>query len=197
MATRGIPQLLQLYIHYCEHGGSSRAVRQSLENGMLIKWTTKYPHIDVHLLRHNGHHPYISAEYITAPAPLPYTPVQSSRKANSKSRYAQNKASHVVSNELRYRDGATQPHRKGLAYHQVAVPNAADSREILDVLDMLRNRSGRKITKITTPVLTDTPSIQGIWTPFLHLDSLPNTDNQEDLDIDYQSLFQITIHENK
>ena len=39
--------------------------------------------------------------------------------------------------------------------------------------DMLANRSGRKITKITSPVLTDTPSIQGVWTPFLNLQLEP------------------------
>jgi hypothetical protein len=30
---------------------------------------------------------------------------------------------------------------------------------------MVRRRVGRKITKITHSVLTDTPSVQGVWTP--------------------------------
>ena len=53
--------------------------------------------------------------------------------------------------------------------HQVSVKNSESFRDIQQVLDMLHSRSGRKITKITTPVLTDTPSIQGVWTPFLSL----------------------------
>jgi large subunit ribosomal protein L43 len=53
--------------------------------------------------------------------------------------------------------------------HQVSVKNYNSQKEIEDVLEMLHSRSGRKITKITTPVLTDTPSIQGVWTPFLNL----------------------------
>ena len=69
------------------------------------------------------------------------------------------------------------------AFHQVSVKNSPDWRDIQQVLDMLRNRSGRKITKITTPVLTDTPSVQGVWTPFLNLQHEPSfpvtIENQE------------------
>lgn len=69
------------------------------------------------------------------------------------------------------------------AFHQVSVKNSPHWKDIQDVLDMLRNRSGRKITKITTPVLTDTPSIQGVWTPFLNLQHEPSfsvkIENQE------------------
>eukprot|EP00522_Entomoneis_paludosa_P007762 CAMPEP_0172443140 /NCGR_PEP_ID=MMETSP1065-20121228/3445_1 /TAXON_ID=265537 /ORGANISM="Amphiprora paludosa, Strain CCMP125" /LENGTH=142 /DNA_ID=CAMNT_0013193261 /DNA_START=94 /DNA_END=522 /DNA_ORIENTATION=- len=53
--------------------------------------------------------------------------------------------------------------------HQVCVKNLEGPSDIREVCDMLANRSGRKITKIVAPVLTDTPSIQGIWTPFLNL----------------------------
>jgi large subunit ribosomal protein L43 len=60
------------------------------------------------------------------------------------------------------------------AFHQVSVKNSPDWKDIQEVLDLLRNRSGRKITKITTPVLTDTPSIQGVWTPFLNLQHEPS-----------------------
>lgn len=53
--------------------------------------------------------------------------------------------------------------------HQVTVKNYEKWEHVQEVLDMLSNRSGRKIVKITKPVLTDTPSVQGIWTPFLNL----------------------------
>lgn len=53
--------------------------------------------------------------------------------------------------------------------HQISVKNFDDVREIEAVLNQLANRSGRKISRITKNVLSDTPSIQGIWTPFLNL----------------------------
>lgn len=59
------------------------------------------------------------------------------------------------------------------ASHQICVRNLDSAREVQQVCDMLHNRSGRKITKITTPVLTDTPTIQGVWTPFLDLHQQP------------------------
>ena len=58
--------------------------------------------------------------------------------------------------------------------HQICVKNVDTSQEIANVCDMLANRSGRKITKIVAPVLTDTPSIQGVWTPYLNLQHEPN-----------------------
>jgi large subunit ribosomal protein L43 len=57
--------------------------------------------------------------------------------------------------------------------HQVTVKNYEKWEHVQEVLDMLSNRSGRKIVKITKPVLTDTPSVQGIWTPFLNLQLEP------------------------
>jgi large subunit ribosomal protein L43 len=69
----------------------------------------------------------------------------------------------------------------GNVQHQVSVKNYDRWQDVQDVCQMLADRSGRKITKITTPVLTDTPSIQGIWTPFLNLQHEPD--------------FDITIHE--
>jgi large subunit ribosomal protein L43 len=53
--------------------------------------------------------------------------------------------------------------------HQISVKNVDSWKDVQDACQTLFNRSGRKITKITTPVLTDTPSIQGVWTPFLNL----------------------------
>jgi large subunit ribosomal protein L43 len=64
-------------------------------------------------------------------------------------------------------------YRSMAATHQISVRNVDRWQDVQDVLYLLSNRSGRKITKITTPVLTDTPSIQGVWTPFLTLKDLP------------------------
>ena len=65
-------------------------------------------------------------------------------------------------------------YRTQAAGHQVSIKNIHNPREIEEVMNMLRNRSGRKITKIYNPVLTDTPSIQGVWSPFLNLQHEPS-----------------------
>lgn len=67
--------------------------------------------------------------------------------------------------------------------HQVSVKNYDGWRQVEEVCEMLANRSGRKITKITQPVLTDTPSVQGVWTPFLNLQ--------------HEADFSVTIHDAK
>ena len=69
----------------------------------------------------------------------------------------------------------------GSVQHQVTVKNYKHWHHVEEVCQMMADRSGRKITKITTPVLTDTPSVQGVWTPFLNLQHEPD--------------FHVTIHE--
>ena len=122
MATRGIKQLLRLRVYYCEHGGSSRTLRDFVAAGRLNDWASQNPEVNIELLVRNGKHPFIEGEYQTQTAD-----------------------------------------------HQVTVRNAPDFDDIDGVLNLLRNRSGRKLTKLTTPVLTDSPSVQGVWTPFLNL----------------------------
>jgi large subunit ribosomal protein L43 len=128
MATRGVFQLTKLYVHYCEHGGSSAMLRNYMKTGGLSKWAVEHPHVEILVKPRNNHHPFLQADYKTGPA------------GN---------------------------------IHQVCVKNAPNFQEIEKVCDMLHNRSGRKMTKITKQVLTDTPSIQGVWTPFLDLNSGP------------------------
>lgn len=122
MATRGIQQITQLSIYYCEYGGSSSTLRHFISSGRLAAWAEKHPTITIDVIPRNGNHPFVEANYLTQ-----------------------------------------------AAAHQISVKNSPSWRDIQSVLDVLRDRSGRKITKITTPVLTDTPSIQGVWTPFLNL----------------------------
>lgn len=127
MATRGVFQLRRLRLYYCEIGGSSRAMREYLGNGKLVEWATERPHIQIEVLRRNGNHPYIGADYLS--------------------------------------NGKTQ--------HQISVKNAESWEKVEDVMNQLANRSGRKIKKITKDVITQTPSIQGVWTPFLNLQHEP------------------------
>jgi large subunit ribosomal protein L43 len=123
MATRGVFQLTKLHLYYCEHGGSSRAIRDYLTNGRLMAWAREHPCVDIEIKVRNGKHPYVQGEYKTSSPSL----------------------------------------------HQISVKNVDSWRQIEEVCKLLHDRTGRKITKITTPVLTDTPSIQGVWTPFLNL----------------------------
>lgn len=125
MATRGITQLLNLRIVYSDFGGSSRGVRDFIENGQLVAWATAHPETMVHVVKRNARHPIVEGAYLTSGI----------KHTNS---------------------------------HQVCVKNV-EADDVWKVCNMLANRSGRKITKIQAPVLTDTPSIQGIWTPFLTL----------------------------
>mmetsp|Transcript_4072 Transcript_4072/g.5353 ORF Transcript_4072/g.5353 Transcript_4072/m.5353 type:complete len:136 (+) Transcript_4072:147-554(+) len=120
MATRGIVQLQKLKLMYCEHGGSSRAIRDFISSD-LVPWANAHPSTEIQVIPRNGNHPYVQGEYLTK-----------------------------------------------VTQHQVCVKNLTVE-DVQEVCDMLANRSGRKITKIVTPVLTDTPSCQGIWTPFLNL----------------------------
>jgi large subunit ribosomal protein L43 len=58
--------------------------------------------------------------------------------------------------------------------HQICLKsNKASSPDVVKVLNQLNNRSGRKITKLTKPVYSDTPSVQGVWTPSLNLHLMP------------------------
>jgi large subunit ribosomal protein L43 len=128
MATRGVFQLGQLTLHYCEVGGSSRAVREYLGNGKLVVWAQNHPHVQINVQPRNGHHPYVHAQY----------------------------------------------HTRNKSIHQVSVKNVDNWEQVESVMEMLSNRSGRKITKLTRPVLTDSPSVQGVWTPFLDLYQQPS-----------------------
>ncbi|CAB9523203.1 39S ribosomal protein L43, mitochondrial [Seminavis robusta] len=121
MATRGVFQLQKLRMFYCEHGGSSRAVRDYLGEGGLVEWARNHPTVEIILKPRNGKHPYVLGEYKTQ-----------------------------------------------AATHQICIKNSTPQ-DIQQVLDKLHNRSGRKIKKMVNPVVTPTPSIQGVWTPMLDL----------------------------
>jgi|UniRef100_A0A7S2UTM3 large subunit ribosomal protein L43 len=120
MATRGVKQLEKLRFLYCEHGGSSRAVREYISSGKVVDFCNANPSVTVIVQPRNGNHPFVKAEYMT-----------------------------------------------GFDKH-IGVKNV-ELKRVEQVVAMLNNSSGRKIKKIGNPIRTDTPSIQGIWTPMLHL----------------------------
>jgi large subunit ribosomal protein L43 len=122
MATRGIPQLQKLRIRYCEHGGSSAAIRSYLSSSPhLLNFATSNPHITIIVKPRNGAHPYIEGQYITGKS------------------------------------------------KQICIKNTDENR-IVEVINVLRNTSGRKITRLGgLAVRGDCISIQGVWTPMLSL----------------------------
>mmetsp|Transcript_23599 Transcript_23599/g.27844 ORF Transcript_23599/g.27844 Transcript_23599/m.27844 type:complete len:133 (+) Transcript_23599:53-451(+) len=65
MATRGVKQLLKLRLVYCEHGGSSRSIREYLSSGKIVDFATVNPSVKVIAQLRNGKHPYVKAEYLT------------------------------------------------------------------------------------------------------------------------------------
>ena len=110
----------KLVLTYCEHGGSSRAIRDVIASGQLSQWAIDHPHVQIHVQVRNGRHPFVEGSYVN------------------------------------------------FAKHPVGVKNRS-AQDVLSVCDLLHNRSGRKIKKVTVPVVTATPSVQGVWTPFLDL----------------------------
>lgn len=120
MATRGVKQLQKLQIFFCEHGGSSNAIREYIKSGRIVTFASENPTVEVAARLRNGKHPYVKAEYLT---------------------------------------GFSK---------QVCVKNEPIER-IEKVVTMLNNSSGRKLTKIGSPIKTDTPSVQGVWTPMLEI----------------------------
>jgi large subunit ribosomal protein L43 len=117
-------QLSKLRLVYCEHGGSSAAVREFIGSDKIINWAKEHPHVNVSVEVRNGHHPFVEGQYVSGKPKV------------------------------------------------ITVKNET-SQELKKVMDMLYNSSGRKITKLRKPVITATPSIQGVWTPMLHLQDTP------------------------
>mmetsp|Transcript_53125 Transcript_53125/g.158973 ORF Transcript_53125/g.158973 Transcript_53125/m.158973 type:complete len:133 (-) Transcript_53125:275-673(-) len=122
MSTRGVKQLANLVISYCEHGGSSRHIREFISSGRVVDIARREPQVEILVTTRNGKHPFIEAEYRTG-------------------------------------------------FDKVVCVKNEPIGRIYKVIDMLNDSSGRKLTKINAPIRTDTPSVQGIWTPMLDIAS--------------------------
>eukprot|EP00455_Lapot_gusevi_P028805 TRINITY_DN30873_c0_g1_i1.p1 TRINITY_DN30873_c0_g1~~TRINITY_DN30873_c0_g1_i1.p1 ORF type:complete len:226 (-),score=71.67 TRINITY_DN30873_c0_g1_i1:163-783(-) len=64
MASKGVWFLKKLTIQYCEHGGSSRGIRD-LINSSLAQFRETNPQLVVEIKKRNGRHPCAYAEYHT------------------------------------------------------------------------------------------------------------------------------------
>ena len=185
MATRGVFQCKQLTLRYCEHGGSSRAVREYLASGRLLEWAVERPTVDIRVRVRNGKHPNLQADYLTKSVSNKnaLNGIQSKLVVHQvclKSKGISEEEQHIRRQPSHKRDDQRQYHRKRQNQRSLLSAEGLENNDNDDhdehwknpveaQLDKLYNRSGRKMTKFTKPVYTDTPSIQGVWTPSLDL----------------------------
>ena len=64
MAVRGVFQLRNVKLQFCDFGGSSRGVRDLLKTTGIEEFLDKNPHIKLDAFMVRGEHPYIRTEYI-------------------------------------------------------------------------------------------------------------------------------------
>ncbi|TMW55921.1 hypothetical protein Poli38472_008569 [Pythium oligandrum] len=118
MATRGVWQLQKVTIRYCQHGGSSRHVRQMLADERFLNFVKENPQISFETEIKGARHPVLVGDYITN----------------------DQKVVDVKNQEIPF---------------------------VMQMLERLRNTSGRKMTSMKRPVISKRQTIQGIWQPDL------------------------------
>lgn len=155
MATRGIFQCKTITLRYCEYGGSSRAVRDYLASGELIDWASTRPSVKIEVQVKNGKHPNIRADYATQSV--------SNKSCNG----GNGIPSKPVIHQVCLKSSGIYTGNKDLN------DDNKNPNYVQDAFDKLYNKSGRKMKKFTQPIYTDTPSIQGVWTPSLDLHLVP------------------------
>mmetsp|Transcript_14252 Transcript_14252/g.16534 ORF Transcript_14252/g.16534 Transcript_14252/m.16534 type:complete len:138 (-) Transcript_14252:630-1043(-) len=116
MNSQGQWLLRKLAVRYCQHGGSSRGMREFIRSPEFIKFAEKNPQIEVTAEKLNGKHPACIGTYINAPYEPTIWPVRN-----------------------------------------------YEPKEILDVIQQMRDRDGGKVKKYKKPIYTVNESIQGIW----------------------------------
>ncbi|KAF0699016.1 Aste57867_10399 [Aphanomyces stellatus] len=65
MATRGVWQLQKLTIRYCQHGGSSKNVRELLKDSRFLAFVSENPQVEFSTEIKGSKHPVLIGEYIT------------------------------------------------------------------------------------------------------------------------------------
>ena len=64
MVSRGVPQLKNIRLYFCDYGGSSVGVREILKSQELADYMNKNTHIQLEVTMRRNHHPYMSSTYI-------------------------------------------------------------------------------------------------------------------------------------
>jgi S-adenosylmethionine synthetase len=113
----------------------------------LLEFARQRPQTEIQVRVRNGHHPFIRADYVS----------QATKGYH-------NKPNDPVIHQICVK--SKHPHTTTFT-----------GKKIDDILKQLTNKSGRKNTSLgTATVKTQTPSIQGVWTPSLNLHLLPKFD---------------------
>jgi large subunit ribosomal protein L43 len=64
MVSRGVNQLKNIRLYFCDFGGSSTGVRDFLKSEELVNFVTKNESLKVEVYLKRGNHPYMSSTYI-------------------------------------------------------------------------------------------------------------------------------------
>jgi hypothetical protein len=150
-----------------------------------LEWAAERPTVNIKVKVANGKHPNLRAEYATKSVSnkSAMNGIQSKPVVHQvclRSKGISEAEQHQRRQPPHKRDDQRQQYPSSAAAAAAAVEqsdkNQWKDNPIEAALDKLYNRSGRKMTKFTKPVYTDTPSIQGVWTPSLDLHLLPAED---------------------
>lgn len=152
MDKNGVWQLLRLTLRYCPHNSSSKKMREFIRTSQpppsstlsqsprtLKNFAEKNPQLEIVARVLKNRHPVVIAEYKST--------------MEGKRVFDPDNFKHLV------------PEKHPVEPHVVDVKNKS-TKEIYDVLHMLRNTSGRRMNeKIKKQIFTEAESIQGAWQP--------------------------------
>ena len=78
MVSRGVPQLKNIRLYFCDFGGSSQGVRQALGSQEFASFVDANPHLNVEIYMRRNFHPVMSSTYVNG-----YVKDQSLKKFDS------------------------------------------------------------------------------------------------------------------
>jgi large subunit ribosomal protein L43 len=64
MVSRGVPQLKNIRLYFCDFGGSSLGVRMALQSPKVTEFMTENPTLKLEVSLKRNYHPYMSSTYI-------------------------------------------------------------------------------------------------------------------------------------
>lgn len=64
MVSRGVHQLKNIRLYFCDVGGSSKGIRQTMQSQQLVDFVNANEHLKFEFYMRRSHHPYMSATYI-------------------------------------------------------------------------------------------------------------------------------------
>ncbi len=64
MVSRGVHQLKNMRLYFCDFGGSSLGVRDFLKSPKLVDFVSRNEHLNLEIYLRRGHHPYVSSTYV-------------------------------------------------------------------------------------------------------------------------------------